>query len=141
MNKKTYLTLSNTWGLPMILLGKLVSAILRLCGFKPKTWAACNWYAIGKNWGGISIGRTIITDDEPTEDILDHEFGHSIQNAMFGFLFPFIVAIPSVIRYWKREIDYKKGKELPPYDSIWFEGQATSLGKKYRPIFDEVEKK
>lgn len=141
MNKKTYLTLSNTWGLPMILLGKLISAVLRLCGLKPKTWAACNWYVVGKNWGGISIGRTIITDDEPTEDILDHEFGHSIQNAMYGFLFPFIVAIPSVIRYWKREIDYKKGKELPPYDSIWFEGQATSLGKKYRPIFDEVEKK
>lgn len=43
-----------------------------------------------------------------------------------------VVALPSVIRYWIREIQYKCKK--PPktdYDAIWFEGQATKSGLKY----------
>ena len=132
MNKQLYNTLNHTWGIIMTLIGYVVYAVLRCVGFKPEKVGPCSHFKIGKNWGGISLGLTIITDDEPNKHILDHEFGHSIQNAFFGPLFPFIVAMPSVIRYWKREIDYKKGKELPDYDSIWFEGQATELGKKYR---------
>ena len=44
---------------------------------------------------------------------------------------PFIVCIPSAIRYWYRNIKVSFGKDLQPYDSIWFEGQATTLGLKY----------
>ena len=48
---------------------------------------------------------------------------------------PFLVSIPSAMRYWYREYLVRKKKklhsELPPYDSIWFEGWATKLGDKY----------
>ena len=37
-----------------------------------------------------------------------HEFGHTFQNCLLGPLFPFMVAIPSAIRYWLREIFPKK---------------------------------
>lgn len=64
-----------------------------------------------------------------------HECGHGIQNIIFGPLFPFLVAIPSVIRYWYREVIWRKDREryfqLPKYDDIWFEGQATRWGDKY----------
>jgi hypothetical protein len=56
---------------------------------------------------------------------------------MFGVLFPFIIAIPSVIRYWnyQRKIKNHSGEgrlELPPYDDVWFEGQATRLGEQFK---------
>jgi hypothetical protein len=41
-----------------------------------------------------------------------------------------VISLPSFLRYWYRRIIVKinKNKKLPPYDSIWFEGQATRLG-------------
>jgi hypothetical protein len=33
-------------------------------------------------------------------------------------LFPFVIAIPSAIRYWYRNWALTKGKELPDYDAI-----------------------
>jgi hypothetical protein len=62
-----------------------------------------------------------------------HECGHGLQNIMFGPLFIFIIFIPSCIRYWYRELRYERKGIMPPtsYDSIWFEGWATELGKKY----------
>ena len=66
---------------------------------------------------------------------LNHEFGHSIQNCYLGLFMPFLVAIPSAIRYWYRELivrwGIKKYWELPDYDSIWFERTATSFGNMY----------
>lgn len=76
-------------------------------------------------FGGLSLGIFTIASSN-SDYILNHELGHSYQNIMFGPLFPFIVAIPSVIRYWYREIK----KPTTSYDSIWFEGQATRIGTK-----------
>ena len=62
-----------------------------------------------------------------------HEYGHSIQNCFYGPLMPFIVMIPSIIRFWYIEIFYyrKKKKYGKAYDSIWFEKQATNLGTNF----------
>ena len=40
-------------------------------------------------------------------------------------------------RYYQAKVDYKKGKDLSPYDSIWFEGQATKLGNMYINCFKQ----
>lgn len=83
------------------------------------------------------MGPFFVTDSTPTLHTKQHESGHGIQNIMFGPLMPFIVSIPSCIRYWYREYLVRSGKkkyyELPEYDSIWFEGMATRLGEKYFP--------
>ena len=65
---------------------------------------------------------------------LPHEYGHSIQMMWWGPLWLFVVAIPSGIRFWYREWYWKyrypkTHKPLKPYDSAWYEGQATRLGK------------
>ena len=56
-----------------------------------------------------------------------------IQNAILGPFMPFVVGIPSAIRYWYRELKYNRKGKVPPtsYDSIWFEGQATRIGVNY----------
>ena len=90
---------------------------------------------IGKNWGGVELGCFFLCDNSADEYILAHESGHGLQNCLWGPLMPFVICIPSAIRYWYREFIWHFNKEkfnkLPDYDAIWFEGQATKWGKKY----------
>lgn len=39
-----------------------------------------------------------------------------------------MIALPSVTRYWIREFQLRQGKMLKPYNSIWFESQASKWG-------------
>ena len=122
--------LSVTWGLPFTLVGLIVALILRALGQHSKKFALVRFFEIGKGWGGLNLGLFFICDQQSTFSLRCHEFGHAIQNCMFGPLTPFIICIPSVIRYWYRELHYyRRGKEpKTDYDDIWFEGQATRLG-------------
>lgn len=122
--------LSFTWGLPMTLVGMLVALVLLLTGHKPKTWNYCLYFNVGENWGGCSIGPVFLTGKKEYESVNNHEHGHAIQNCFLGVFMPFVVALPSAIRYQYLTHKYfNKGKEPPkPYDSIWFEHSATVLG-------------
>lgn len=140
MNKKLFMTLSHTWGLLMVIIGYGAMLVLKALGYKAEKYGWCYHFSVGKNWGGVSLGRVIITDDKTSKHTLNHEHGHAIQNALYGVLFPFIVAIPSAVRYHYRNAQEKKGVELKTkYDDIWFEGQATEWGDKYENIFMEEE--
>ena len=135
LSKILFWGLSLTWGLIMTLLGLTTTVVLLCLGYKPNP----NFYGwtfhIGEYWGGVDLGPVSIVNKNPTRHLLRHEFGHSIQNCFWGPLFPFVIAIPSMIRYWYREylvqIKKKKYSELPDYDAIWFEGQATKIGEEY----------
>lgn len=130
-NKKLYYVLNLTWGLPMTLLGAIVAIVLLIIGKKPKRHGGCWYFNVGKSWGGCELGLFFLTDSQDNDSVKTHEFGHSIQNARFGLLMPFIVCIPSAVRYWYRELwFYRRGRRpKTAYDDIWFEGQATRLGK------------
>ena len=81
---------------------------------------------------GLSSGLFIFSNTNSIWNrayLLYHEWGHCIpQTLALGPLHPFLVSIPSVIRFSWREAQARKGKELPPYDSVWFEGTATRWG-------------
>lgn len=134
-NKFLFYLLSFTWGLPMTLIGCLVAAVLLVLGYKPNKWGWCWYFEVGENWGGLELGVIFLTNKNPSEHIKNHEHGHGFQNCIFGFLMPFIVCIPSAVRYWYREYlvlsNRKKSYELPDYDSVWFERQASNLGTKF----------
>ena len=134
-NKKLFYLLSFTWGLPMTLLGCLVAVVLLVIGYRPKKWGWCWYFEVEKNWGGLELGVIFLTNKNPSDHIKNHEHGHAIQNCWFGLLMPFIVCIPSAIRYWYREYLVRGGKktysELPNYDSVWFEGWASTLGTRF----------
>ena len=84
----------------------------------------------GGNWGGISLGA-ISFCGKYSDSYLDfyehtrrHEFGHSIQNLIFGPFMLFVVGLPSLIR----SNLYKKGKIKRDYDDVWFEYTASKWG-------------
>ena len=136
LNRTMYYLLSLTWGLPMTLIGLIMSAFLIMLGYKPKRFGWTFYFEVGKGWGGIDLGLTFICNKHNNSATKAHEFGHSIQNCFFGPFMLIVVSVPSAIRYWYREYQYRKGiRNLPDYDAIWFEGQATQLGAWYRDAY------
>ena len=185
INKPLYYILNCTWGCIMTLIGAVIALSLLCIGKKPKKHAGCTYFNVGKSWGGVELGCFFLTDEHDSKHTRNHEFGHSLQNCLWGPLFPFVVCIPSAIRYWLREFKTQRGKkmysailtvcialigvalllipltvfdiigcllisysiiimvwlfktEIPKYasgkhvdyDSIWFEGQASTWGEK-----------
>lgn len=135
-NKKWYYILNFTWGLPMNLIGAIVALALILTKHKPKKHCGCIYFEVGKSgWGGLELGCFFLCSPGASLHTKNHEYGHSLQNALWGPLFPFVIAIPSAIRYHYRNLELKQGYQLrTQYDDIWFEGQATKWGtqtKKY----------
>lgn len=122
--------LSFTWGIIMTLIGLIASLIMLLLHKKPKKYQTTWYFEICNNWGGLELGIMFIKDKRSLGNICSHEYGHTFQNAIYGPFYIFIF-ICSSIRYWYRAL-YKKlthtsCKKL--YDSIWFEGSATYIGK------------
>ncbi len=124
---------SCTWGVIMTLIGAIVALALLVTGHKPHRFHYFVYFEIGEGWGGFELGGFFIVSRGVGLSTKQHEAGHGLQNIMLGVFMPFVVSIPSAIRYWVRREKEKRGlgRTLPPYDSIWFEGWATSLGKKY----------
>lgn len=131
-----------TWGALMTYPGLLVTAfcILFLKG-KPHRNGYSYIVEVGGNWGGLELGAVALCGsyaqkDGPCYDMnwyehtRRHEFGHTLQQLVFGPLQLFVVGIPSTIRYWIIHFKQKAGKSVPEYDSVWFEGTATKFGTK-----------
>ena len=105
--------------------GIIVFGFLWLIGKRPKDYyGICPYFEIGKDWGGVEMGWFFIVSKSCGEATKNHEVGHIIQNALVGGVPTMIYSIGSFARYWKRRIFGAK----TPYDSWWFEGQATELG-------------
>lgn len=123
---------SLTWGSIMTLIGAFAALGLLITGHKPKLYKHYVWFEVGENWGGVNLGGFIITSKNSAESTIKHEAGHGIQNIIFG-PFQVFIGIASAIRYHYYMYNRKKGTEhlLPPYDSVWFENQATKFGEKY----------
>ena len=125
--KKLFTVLNYTWGIVNTILGLFVALSLIIAGKRPKIRNGCFFFEVGNGWGSFSLGTTIVTGENPRSFVLQHEYGHTVQNAMFGVFNLFIVTIPSLVRAAYRSA-------LCIYDGfydIWFEAQASELGKKY----------
>lgn len=132
-NKKyLYFFLNFTWGLLLTLLGYFLMLILLPFG-KVRKYSYTLYFEFNKKteWG-FSLGTVFFVGKYAGKSMKDHEFGHTVQNAILGPFMIFLVAIPSVIRFWYRNYLYSHGK-LPKtgYDSIWFEGSASYIGLKH----------
>ena len=133
MNLALYYLMSFTWGIFMNLVGFIVYIFLFPFSKKKYTYHGRFVLEIGRGWGGVTFGNFImisVGDDE----VLPHELGHSIQNAFLGPLFPFLVGIPSVVRYWYFDWVYRHDRvkySTLDYYSAWFEADATKRGNRY----------
>lgn len=124
--------LSCTWGIIMTLIGAIAALVLMCCGYRPSLFGPYVYFTVGRGWGGVNFGPFFVIAEDMGTYTETHEAGHGLQNIIWGPLFPFVIAIPSFIRYWYREIIYRTNPtryyKLPPYNSIWFERQATLWG-------------
>ena len=131
---KQYYILSFTWGIIMTLMGVIVSIALIITKHKPKRNQYGWYFELKPGHSGLSLGPAAFVN-KGAESVLPHEFGHSVQNCFYG---PFMLVVTawSAARFWFREylvaFRHKKYSDLPPYDSIWFEGLATKLGNFYK---------
>lgn len=133
MKKSLYWILSLTWGLPMSIAGLATLGIMRLRKHEVKHHKNALYMSIGHNWGGVNLGCVFFVDKENEHEFdKNHEYGHSIQNIIYGPLTPFIVGLPSLIRATYRTILEKFGKKFKTdYYDIWFEAQANYFGGKF----------
>ncbi len=118
----------------MSLYGAVVALVLMATGHKPMRWDYCVCFEVGRGWGGMEMGMFFVTERDATPHLKCHEHGHGIQNCYFGPFMPILVCIPSSLRYWFRRItgavSPKRYRRFPDYDAVWFEGQASTMGKK-----------
>lgn len=136
-NLVLFYILSWTWGfiesfiglviiLPLLITKQTYVYKGRLCGKFPKCF--------GLGWG-FEMGCFFFTSNDVSINpysstyLKTHEYGHTVQNVIFGPLMLFIVSIPSAIRYWYRLCRIKKDKYVNDYESVWFEKQATRFGQ------------
>ena len=124
---------SITWGCIMTAIGFVVALFCLITGHRPYRLGPNIYFKVGNGWGGFECGPFFVVCKD-TKTTQYHEAGHGLQNLIWGPLMPFVISIPSAIRYWYREYLVRfKGKkrwDLPYYDSIWFECQATRWGEK-----------
>lgn len=113
LSKSAFYILSFTWGIILTVIGLLVALVLLCAGKKPKKWGRCIYFEVGKKkWGGMELGIVFLTNKDPSVHTRNHEHGHAIQNCYFGPIMPFIVCIPSAVRWWLRKFKDKESKTL-----------------------------
>ena len=125
-NKYLFYILQFTWGIVMNIIGGLVAIALYATGARPQKFGRIWYFALPIDFG-LSLGCVILCPRIITRSLKEHEYGHSIQNALLGPFMVTTVCIPSAVRYWWRK--FNKNKNLTAYDAIWFEGQASLSGK------------
>ncbi|MBQ4557172.1 MAG: hypothetical protein IJA60_05960 [Clostridia bacterium] len=111
----------------MTLAGAICVFFLVIKGYKLKKWYDCFYVEFGENWGGVNLGMFFITDRNSSVHTKNHEHGHAVQNCILGLFMPFLVSIPSAVRYWYRRVK----KPNTAYDSVWFEKWASDIGEKW----------
>ena len=128
-SRAVYYLLSFTWGLPVTLGGCVVALALVVTGHRPRRYGWDWCFDLEVDWG-LDMGLFFIADSGGSRRLHDHEHGHTLQNIRLGPFMPFVVCLPSTVRFWHRHLAEKRGKyPKTHYDSVWFEGSATLSGK------------
>ena len=131
ISKKAFYTLNLTWGIIMTAIGALVAVALLVTKHKPHVHCGCVYFEVGKpGWGGMELGLFFLCSPTASMHTKKHEVGHAVQNCKWGPAMPFVICLPSAIRWWYRKLKYTDKGLTPPtaYDDIWFEGEASKLG-------------
>ena len=118
------------WQLPQNILGE----VLALCygAGKGRDYRGVKMHYSNTIPGGISLGRHIILNDRYRHDDKEkkHEWGHTRQSLLLGWLYLFVVGIPSIIWASRHRRDYF---------SFWTERWADRLGGVKRQVRSETE--
>ena len=123
-----YWVWSLTWGGVMTWLGALIALALLVTGHKPKRLGPNVYFETGTGWGGMEYGAFFFVAKDALTSTRLHEAGHGIQNLILGPFMPFVVCIPSAVRYWMRRSSSTGGKKA-------FSGVLTGLMALFGAVF------
>ena len=115
------------WQLPQILLAMLLIKLWH--AEYQQTYKSIKIYRTKKKYG-ISLGTIIILSEYHSEQTLKHEYGHTKQSLIFGWLYLFVIGLPSISMNILSAILYNAGypKFLKNYYKRWPENWADKLG-------------
>lgn len=126
-----------TWELPQNILGAVVK---KVCKAKPiTTYKGATVYS----WnicGGMSLGKYIFVpftaelltpagffiNKKYAEQLIRHEYGHTIQSKILGWLYLFVIGLPSLI--WSNCFVKYREKTGKSYYAFYTEKWADKLG-------------
>ena len=136
MKKFLFYLLQFTWGLPQNLVGLIAFLVMRkTCRHDRFHNAFVTYVQTAKPFGGVSLGIFIFVNADRTEEWLHdtriHEYGHTIQSIVLGPIWPFVIALPSVI--WGNFpplFRYRTEKDVSDY-ALYCEGWANLWGSRF----------
>ncbi len=131
LKKTGYVLVQCTWGIIQTLIGAVI--FLLLAGHEHRVYRCC----IVTGWGrsdSVSLGLFVFLSESLEgryrEEVLIHEYGHTIQSLMLGVIYPFVISIPSAV--WCLFPYFIKRRERTgiSYYSFYPERWANRLGRK-----------
>ena len=134
MKRFLYLLCQWTWGLPQNLIGAGFYLWYRLRGcphFRYHGAFAVIWT---KRSGSMSMGSFLFLhpDWNPEDrELLNHEFGHTIQSLLFGPLYLLTVGLPSVLWAGLPVFRRMRRQGRRNYYSVYPEHSASALGRRF----------
>ncbi|MDR1409323.1 MAG: hypothetical protein LBJ12_03440 [Oscillospiraceae bacterium] len=137
MKRVLFLIWQFTWGLPQNLIGLIAFvALSKKYEYKAFGQAIVTYIPTEKAFGGISLGMFIFLNPTPLKrtqewvhDAHIHEYGHTIQSLILGWLYFPVVGIPSFI--WCNAKSIVKWRKDTDHSYYWLycEGWANHLGR------------
>ena len=130
MKKLLFILLQCTWGLPQTFLGAII--FLKHIHCSHTMYRGC----IDTKWnsrGGMSLGLFIFTpkeEDERTELVRVHEYGHCIQSLLLGPLYLIVIGL---ISYTWANLPYfrnRRREKKIPYTACFVESWASKWGER-----------
>ena len=123
----SYTLLQFTWGIVQNVIGGILFALLG------RGKAEIYRGALVRRWnlsGSMTLGMFILMDRGHGEDVLAHEWGHTVQSVILGPLYLVVVGIPSLmwagLPYFER---YRRRKNRSYY-WLYCEAWATRIGNR-----------
>ncbi|MDR1805718.1 MAG: hypothetical protein LBQ80_02970 [Clostridium sp.] len=137
-----------TWGLPQNLIGLVAFLALRK-KYEHKAFcqAVVTYIPTEKPFGGVSLGMFIFLNPTPAHHNQDwvydahiHEYGHTIQTMILGWLFLPVIGLPSFVWCNLKPIIKWRAKTGHSYYWLYTEGWANHLGRRASKLqFKEKE--
>jgi len=126
-----YTLLQCTWGILQTLAGACMFLVLiRRRHFIYRGCAATVW----KRRDSASVGIFIFISENLggrlREEVIVHEYGHTVQSVILGPLYPFIISIPSAVWCLSPGLVKMRDEKGISYYSFYTEKWANRLGSK-----------
>lgn len=122
--------LLKVWELPQNLLGAIVKKIYKAQFYASYEDAEVYVWNVS---GGLSLGKYIFIPfevDTPmlygVQQYIKHEYGHSVQSKILGWLYLLVIGLPSII--WAGCFDWYRVKYKVSYYKFYTEKWADHLG-------------